>query len=605
MFNEEISLKRRKYFIRALPLLLILLFIILFWKDVWETFRFFLRLLLRYIGLAIPLFTPDTPFSLVLIGFNFFFGFLLFFLIWLFLTSKQALLPVSSVGEIIHTAMLLVLYILKLHGPAVQVKDGKLRADAEELHRFDPGVAVVDSNSAIVLEQVSWASRILPSVMDFLLKAFSWILASTGLLRGAKDPVRVCGPGLTFIQFGERVQGVGDLAQESGPVGDVSGVVDLRIQYKLSPKQSNYDPELIRASVSAYTRDGIELTTNVWALFSIGLDPDKAPHVLHIACAGEHLPKNLRIVSLEEENGAIQIKIKDDELDPEDRNEIFAFLSSNPVLYPYTPIEVGGREPVFDANRVFSAVYGRSRSRIDKEQILPWMDLPVKVAVDCFREILSHFNFDELYRPDADGNLMIDNMRKELRTRMRNSGLLNYRLVDHLRPGRQLITIDKEIYHDPRDLLVSPVRALQTTKILRDRGIKMIAAGFPNLVPTDEVYMQWLASWRAKWERDTKATRAIADLEAKRIYNRARVHAQRELAISFQEIFEDGRHSKEALALRILQALETIAADRETQRLLPADTISMLRSIHDWLLPGEMGMGIGNPAPGPQEGEDE
>ena len=71
--------------------------------------------------------------------------------------------------------------------------------------------------------------------------------------------------------------------------------------------------------------------------------------------------------------------------------------------------------------------------------------------------------------------------------------------------------------YNPRELLVSPVRALQSSKILRERGIQMLASGFGDLLPTDEVYFQWLASWRAEWERDTKAARAAADLDAKRI----------------------------------------------------------------------------------------
>ena len=190
---------------------------------------------------------------------------------------------------------------------------------------------------------------------------------------------------------------------------------------------------------------------------------------------------------------------------------------------------------------------------------------------------------------------------------MRNCGLLSYRLVSQRKPGWPMVLKAREVFHNKRDLFVSPVQTLQTSKILRDRGIQMIAAGFGDLVPANEVYLQKLASWRAEWERDTKSTRAAADLEATRIYNRARARAQQELAVSFQEIFENGRHSKEALALRVLQALESIAADRETQRLLPGDTINMLRSIHDWLLPGEIVLGRGPlnpPAMPPDQGEE-
>ena len=63
--------------------------------------------------------------------------------------------------------------------------------------------------------------------------------------------------------------------------------------------------------------------------------------------------------------------------------------------------------------------------------MLPWTDLPVRVAVDFFREMLSRVNFDELYSLENNGKLKIDNLRGELRLRMRNSGLLSYRLIFH------------------------------------------------------------------------------------------------------------------------------------------------------------------------------
>ena len=597
MYSEEISIKRRRFFIRALPFIPFILFIILFRKDVGVTLAFFWHVLLLYVEIPMPPFTLEMLFSLFIIGFNLFFGFFLFFLIWLFLISRQALLPVSSFGETIQTASQLVFYILRAHGPAVFVKDGKLRAHAEELHRNFPGVAVVDSNSALVLEQVSWAPRFLATVMDFLLNGITRLIDTISFRRSSRAPVRICGPGLTFIQYDERIQGVGDLFQDRGPVEELSGVVDLRRQFNISSKQSQAGPEMSSTDVRAYTRDGIELTTKVWILFSIGYEPDKEPNVLQIVFDGDQSLENLRIVSLGEKAGAIGITEEDDELDPEDRDEIYTYLSSNPALLPYAPVLKANREPVFEPNRVFSAVFGRAHSQGARKPVLPWMDMPVKVAIECFREIISHYNFDELYQPDAAGALKVNDLRKELRTRMRNSGYLSYRLIFQQRPDWPLILKEKTIFHNNRHLLASPVQSLHTSKLLRDRGIQVFAAGFADLVPTDEVYLLRLASWRAEWERDTKSARAAADLDAIRIYNRARARAQQDLALSFQEIFENGRYPREALALRVLQALEAIASDRETQRLLPGDTINMLRTIHDWLLPADIGLGLGGPRP--------
>jgi hypothetical protein len=133
------------------------------------------------------------------------------------------------------------------------------------------------------------------------------------------------------------------------------------------------------------------------------------------------------------------------------------------------------------------------------------------------------------------------------------------------------------------------VRALKSPRVLRERGIQIIAAGFAPLLPANDIYLQWMNNWRAEWERETMTAHAINDLEARRIYNRARIHKQQELAANLRAIFEDRNNSREVIAIRLLQALESIAADQDTRRLLPAETISLLQSIHSWLLPGDFG----------------
>jgi regulator of protease activity HflC (stomatin/prohibitin superfamily) len=123
---------------------------------------------------------------------------------------------------------------------------------------------------------------------------------------------------------------------------------------------------------------------------------------------------------------------------------------------------------------------------------------------------------------------------------------------------------------------------------LRERGIKVIASGFGELIPVDEaIYRQRLETWRAPWQKDVEIVRAQQDLEAMRIRSRARAEAQRGLTQSLANILQKQPHSDEIAALRVLQALEAAASDPHTQQLLPSDTITLMRTIHDWLLPGE------------------
>ena len=70
------------------------------------------------------------------------------------------------------------------------------------------------------------------------------------------------------------------------------------------------------------------------------------------------------------------------------------------------------------------------------------------------------------------------------------------------------------------------------------------------------------------------------------IRNRARAQAQQDMTIALSQILENTTNSQEAMAMRIFQALETAATDPSTRKLLPGDTIDMLRSLRHWLLPG-------------------
>ena len=289
------------------------------------------------------------------------------------------------------------------------------------------------------------------------------------------------------------------------------------------------------------------------------------------------------LLVLRKKHGSLRIRSLRDELDEDDCAEIHDYFKSRIEVARYYPLPLGPREPTFDERRVFAAVY--AQARMQKGDILPWSELPTRVAVDFFREFLSHLNFDQLYSRDAEGELGVDFLRMQLQNRMRNNGMLSYRLLLHrnecpLTPG--------EVY-ERRHLVVTPVQALQTPKVLRERGIQIIRSGFGELIPDNEVYRQLLAKWRADWELDTMNADAVSDLEARRIYSLTRAETQQEIMRTLSLSLGGAANSGTADAIRILQALETIAADGETRRLLPADTISVLGIIHSLLLPGDIG----------------
>jgi hypothetical protein len=172
---------------------------------------------------------------------------------------------------------------------------------------------------------------------------------------------------------------------------------------------------------------------------------------------------------------------------------------------------------------------------------------------------------------------------------MRNNGLLSYRVIFHkkgeplqLRRGYSSSEID-----------VSEIKPLVNSKILRDRGIKVIASGYGDILPVNEaIYRHRVESWRAPWQRDKEIVSGASELEASRVHARAHALAQQDLAVSLNTIVQSTSHP-EVIAIRLLQTFETIASDPRTLKLLPPNTLDVMRQTHVMLTQA----GIGNSSP--------
>lgn len=560
-----------KYFIWGALLIPLLLYLLSFWGDLGQVFSFFwqfLRWLARGGDQALPSPTDEAMRSITVILFTCGLGYLGTFLIWLLLMSFQALLPVETLDEVLETASHQLLYISGGHGPAIFVHDGKIghsslvqdvkvHPDEDELNRPGSGVIVVNFNSAIVLERLVGQRG----------GALTMLLDSLG--RPQSMPIsRVAGPGVVFSGFNERIR----------------AIVDLRKQTRAS-----------KSRISAYTRDGIEVGSFVFAVFTIGQRPD----VIELAYQGDRRVENLRPVSTRRVGkNLVEIKtIGDEELDPADLNEAHEYAripNQKQDALKYKEVDRPRPEPEFDEMRVFNAVYAQARKPQDpqkqqepNEQVEPWTELPVRVAADIYRSVISGINYDEFYdlQDPSPASYPLPKFKRRFRNQIRNLGLLWYRVVFH----RSLIPLKDGTYNES-DLFVSPYLPFSAHRLLRDRGIKVIFSGFSNPQPVSpDIYQQRLASWRAEWERDTQRRRSAKDLDALRIRNHARALAQRNLTQSLMQIFARETGNEEVLALRVLQALEGVATDPMVQQqLTPSETISLMNSLHSWLMPAEV-----------------
>ena len=318
MFFLENRTRRFRPALWMMPLVLIILFHVFFWRSVLRVSWFFISIVLIRLGFDLPLdISPEVISSLEVVFFNCLAGFGIIFFIWIFRAAAQTLLPVTRFSEVYRAAWHLLLYILRLHGPAIFIRDGEQLASAEELQRVGPGVVVIDFNSAAVLEE-----QIPP---PGILRPFKNLIMRFLILLDLSDPpaprrVRTCGPGIVFMRRRERVR----------------AALDLRNQRRA------------RANILAYTRDGIELNATVWCSFTIGREPE----ILDVVYIGERRPENLRVVHVERVPGTPRVRLTgfDDDLDEIDRMEIHRYARVAEQLGDILPFGMprDPLQPMFD-----------------------------------------------------------------------------------------------------------------------------------------------------------------------------------------------------------------------------------------------------------------
>lgn len=502
---------------------------------------------------------------------------LLGFLIWTGIFS-QYVLPIQGGKDRWQIFNRLLLFMTGKHGMAMHVKEGRSIQHPDEENRTGPGVILVDSSSAAILER-----RILPYglLMHLWLRLIYFLI---GYVRGlvnrkkADKPVphyRVLGPGLHFTQ-------AEDFPKLPKWDEKLHAVADLRPQVRG------------RSDVQGYTREGIELNTSISVIFTIGQNPE----VLKVTYVGDEIADNLRVIETEEkplhaeevEDGRPRIMrvvaALVDTLDTQDKQEIHLYLRRGTGFSAGRDAdEIQPNDPafpfVYNHDRIFAALISRAHD-VEDGDFMDWTELPGEAATEVFRNLLAAYAYDELFRPEDPTIFSIQELRNELNARMRNLGVLGYQFV---RRKDGLAIQAGQIWDEP-ELDLMPNRYFRTPKILRRRGIQILSASFSELKPDNEMVRKKLFDfWSSRWQQNTELIRADYGLQAVRIRDKARIDAQRDMATLLSVILTEA--PEEALALRVFQALENAAADPVTRQFLPADTINMLRNLYNLFIPWE------------------
>lgn len=564
IFKTEPFYRKAVFWQVAVPVSLLLLFLITFHTEIGDIWKLVGNLVRG--GDHLVLGTAIRSFVLTVFNIG---AFTVFFTLGLLLVA-QFVLPVRTVSERWKVFVRLYLYLSKRHGPAVKVREGKIVASEKELKRSLPGVAFVDLCSAIALEK-RWlpiemgGNKATPHRRKFSIRRLARIL---GVGRSRKkgdreEAVRVLGPGIAFTEMGEKVR----------------GVADLRRHFRLTP------------NINGYTRDGFEIRTHVWVMFSLG-EPAEVIKAVSVGDWAEDV-QALQIMKHVRDGKTIQTIKLVDEFESADKAEIYHMVQQyqEPEFAESPPDGSKAAKPpyTFNKERVFAAIYAQAQTGKENEMEY-WADLPGKVAIEVFRDRISMKNLDDLLRPDVaydpkdPGTFPLGAFRGEISRAMRNLGVLSYQFMRR-KDGRYPVN-GMEWNEDEWEEL--PVQELRNPKVLRDRGVRVIAAGFPELHPTSKDVVEGLTEvWMARWQQREQITEADHDLQATRLRAKVIAETQRDILSELYQIRNQKELSRPQIAERIFLALEKISADPATQRLLPSETLNLLWDLRQYLLPAD------------------
>ncbi|MCI0553935.1 MAG: hypothetical protein L0287_23555, partial [Anaerolineae bacterium] len=504
----------------------------------------------------------------------------------------QFVLPVETWTDRQRAFRRLVAHGIKWsRGPAVFVRNGRLVSRVGEEDNANAGVVVVDLRSAVVVEQ---EYPHLGEANDFpgkpvleeepVLEQRRRLLRNLRLFRREEKVIpvaRVLGPGIQFTNLGEKIR----------------ATVDLRKQVRFArgkPTVTGDGSERLESGVKAFTRDAIEVGTNCYVVFSLSEPPD----VIRVGYWGGNGAKHLHELECENEGDTVMVK-KTHRLDPRDAEEIHQTVSSAHITPSSTVPSSGPGSALYplDQHRVFDAAYGQS-SGISSTDKFQWHELPLSIAADIFHSLLEKYNLDYLYSADDPEHLpWMEEFKPEFSRHVKYEGVLSYQLA---RPAGLLprqgmnwnIALDeKPLYlklgekYSLDTLEFSAAYPLMGLRSLRDRGIKVVFAGFSELKMPHTIREKLVERWKARWEREIQVVLARQEREAMQIISSARARAQRENAYFLSNLFKEEKYSTEALALLLFQSLELAATDLKNPRdLPPKEVLAMLQNLHNWLL---------------------
>jgi|CXWL01.1.fsa_nt_gi hypothetical protein len=485
----------------------------------------------------------------------------------------QFLLPINRWEDRKKAFNRISLFARGKHGAAIFIKNGEQITRRSEMDSKKPGVALVDLSSAIVLTQndnaKTWylpdEEEIAPTAKKKSVIQFPW---------QNKKPdtsfYEAKGPGVVFIENGQRIH----------------SIINLRKQTRTSEE------------VVVYTRNGIKIKSTVSVVFSLSDEPD----ILTVGYVGGTTPSHLKILNIKEDGNNITIESVYN-LDQGDAEEVLHSIQ-NPFTALSPSENLIGAPYTFDKDRVLQAALSQARNK--SSEAIYWHESPLEAATDIFRATLAEIPYDNLFNGSIARNLPNSNagdehsregdkknekmtvqtlsrIRDDFSIKVKLRGMISFQFIEHMGGSPfykgQNIPLSSVKKYAPVPL------AGEKFNFFRDRGIVVKKASFGEILAVEEgIQKRMVGNWMAKMKNEIAISNAEYELEAIRVHNRNRALLQEEMTHLLAGVFQSTPHFDEALALRVLQALETSITEMSDVDMQSIDIYELLKNLHDWIL---------------------
>ena len=205
-----------------------------------------------------------------------------------------------------------------------------------------------------------------------------------------------------------------------------------------------------------------------------------------------------------------------------------------------------GKPPPYRPGAAFKAVHqqkmGHSWEEGGNTQQRDWDELPVIVGKRILQDILSRYNFDELYAPYDVGG-------------------------------------------EPPRVQIAGEFLEKLEQAVRPMGLHVVGGGISNILPAqEEVIKQRVQSWQAEWSRQVMLKLAQSQQDRLRRIEQARAEAQADLIMKLgaqlAELDRPGvQVAPETILSLFLKTLEELAMRPTLRRYIPPNTKQDVRSI--------------------------